>query len=125
MKETQKRQQKPARNLVASPEQVRRAPMPWDGNPDDLVADVLRRVHEAASIDQDIVRRIDRETRETWGGDRVYVARRAGDGKSERNEAIRRDHRSGDHVGLLARRYGISKWQVARIVAADTVHALA
>jgi Mor family transcriptional regulator len=91
--------------------------MPWDGAPDDVIADVLRRVLEMApSLSAEIALAVDRQARQTWGGDRVYIPRRAGEGRSERNAAIRRDFAQGERVGLLARRYGISKWQIARIV---------
>lgn len=58
----------------------------------------------------------ERHVRELFGGSQVYVPRRAGDGRAERNDAIRRDYRSGERIGLLARRYGLSPAQIWRIV---------
>lgn len=93
--------------------------MPWDDAPDDIVADVLRRVMQMApQLSAEIALSVDRQVRETWGGDRVYVPRRAGAGSSERNAAIRRDFARGERTGLLARRYGISRQRVWEIVKA-------
>ena len=54
--------------------------------------------------------------RERWGGDRPYIARRAGEGRSGRNEAIRRDYLRGERLALLERRYGVSQRHLIRIV---------
>lgn len=58
----------------------------------------------------------ERHVRELFGGSQVYVPRRTGDGRAERNDQIRRDHRAGERIGLLARRYGLSPAQIWRIV---------
>jgi Mor family transcriptional regulator len=58
----------------------------------------------------------ERHVRELFGGSQVYVPRRAGDGRALRNDAIRRDYRSGERIGLLARRYHLSPAQIWRIV---------
>lgn len=58
----------------------------------------------------------ERHVRELFGGSRVYVPRRTGDGRAERNDQIRRDYRAGERIGFLARRYGLSETQVWRIV---------
>jgi Mor family transcriptional regulator len=58
----------------------------------------------------------DRHVRELFGGSRVYVPRRTGDGRAERNDKIRRDYRAGERIGFLARRYGLSETQIWRIV---------
>lgn len=95
--------------------------MPWDdAGDDDIVADILKRVlalapQLSAALLQPLAQ-IDREVRETWGGDRPYIARRAGQGSSARNDAIRRDHRAGERTGLLCRRYHLTPRQIQRIV---------
>ena len=92
--------------------------MPWDDDcsPDDIVADILRRVLALAPGFSAELVQVDREVRETWGGDRPYIARRAGQGSSARNDAIRRDHRAGERTGLLCRRYNLTPRQIQRIV---------
>jgi Mor family transcriptional regulator len=95
--------------------------MPWDDcGDDDIVADILRRVLALApQFNAELAQRIDREVRETWGGDRPYIARRAGEGTSARNDAIRRDHQAGERTGLLCRRYGLTPRQIQRILRQD------
>lgn len=84
---------------------------------DDFVDDVLRviralvpemsteQAHQAASA-----------VRDRWGGDRPYIARRAGDGRSMRNDAIRRDYLRGERFELLERRYGLTRRRLIQIV---------
>ena len=93
--------------------------MPWDDCSDnDIVSDILKRVVALApSFSAELAVRIDREVREHWGGDRPYIARRAGEGTSARNDAIRRDHQAGERMGLLCRRYGLSRQRIHQILA--------
>lgn len=99
------------KNVMQSP------PMPWDDAPDDIIADVLRRILAMApQLSAEVALAVDREAREVWGGDRVYIPHRLGSGLSERNAAIRRDFNRGERIGLLARRYGISRQWVWKIV---------
>lgn len=91
--------------------------MPWDDAPDDIVADVLRRVMAMApQLSAEIALSVDRQVRETWGGDRVYVPRRAGAGRSERNDRIRQDFARGERLGLLSRRYNLTERQLLNIL---------
>lgn len=93
-------------------------PMPWDGAADDIVADILRRVAALTpGFSAALALQIDREVREMWGRDRCYIARRAGEGTSSRNAAIRRDHRNGERIGLLCRRYGLTRQRIHQILA--------
>lgn len=93
-------------------------PMPWDGASDDIVADILRRVAALTpGFTAALAAQIDREVREMWGRDRCYIARRAGEGTSSRNAAIRRDHRNGERIGLLCRRYGLTRQRIHQILA--------
>lgn len=51
-----------------------------------------------------------------WGGERWYFERRAGEGRPERNAAIRRDYQRGESLAFLERRYGLCRRQLLRIV---------
>jgi len=95
--------------------------MPWDDHSDDdIVSDILKRVVALApNFSAELALRIDRDVREHWGGDRPYIARRAGEGTSARNDAIRRDHQAGERTGLLCRRYGLTPRQIQRILRQD------
>ncbi len=84
---------------------------------EDVVEYTLRVVFALAPQFEAAVREAaERHVREMFGGSQVYVPRRAGDGRASRNDAIRRDYRNGERIGLLARRYGLSETQVWRIV---------
>lgn len=90
---------------------------------DDVVIDILRRVaatllpNEAESERE--LARIEREVRREWGGERPYIAK-AGESvrqqQSERDEQIRAAHRRGERIALLARRHGLSRRTVGRII---------
>ena len=54
-----------------------------------------------------------------WGGERWYFERRAGEGRPERNAAIRRDFQRGESIALLCRRYQLSRVTVWRILGMD------
>lgn len=93
-------------------------PMPWDGAPDDIVADILRRVAALTpGFTAALAAQVDKDVRAHWGRDRCYIARRAGEGNSQRNAAIRRDHRNGERIGLLCRRYRLSRQRIHQILA--------
>jgi len=84
---------------------------------DDVVEYTLRVVFALEPQFEAAVREAaERHVRELFGGSQVYVPLRAGDGRALRNDAIRRDYRNGERIGLLARRYGLSETQVWRIV---------
>ena len=85
----------------------------------DIVADMLAVVLELwPELPADKLQQAERQIRERWGGDRPYVAIRPGGGRSERNDSIRRDHRAGERIPLLERRYGLTRSQLHRILAA-------
>jgi hypothetical protein len=57
------------------------------------------------------------QSRKIFGGDRVYINRRLGEGSSERNAAIKRDYwERGEHIPLLERRYSLSASHLWRII---------
>jgi Mor family transcriptional regulator len=57
-----------------------------------------------------------KQARRVFGGDRVYIAIRAGEGHSSRNAAIKRDYLAGEHLNLLERRYGIKRSRLWEII---------
>jgi hypothetical protein len=92
--------------------------MPWDGAGDDIVADILQRVVALTpGFSAALAVQIDRDVRDLWGGDRPYIARRAGEGSSQRNAAIRRDWRAGERIGYLVRKYGLTRQRIHQILA--------
>ena len=90
------------------------------GNPDDFVDDVLATVRTLVpGLAPEVCAQASAAIRERWGGDRPYIARRAGEGRSGRNEAIRRDYQMGERLALLERRYSISQRHILRIIKSD------
>lgn len=92
--------------------------VPWDGASDDIVADILQRVVALTpGFTAALAAQVDRDVRAMWGGDRPYIARRAGEGSSQRNAAIRRDWRAGERIGYLVRKYGLTRQRIHQILA--------
>ncbi len=86
----------------------------------DIVADMLAVVAEVwPGLPPEAMRRAEAQIRERWGGDRPYISRRPGAGRSARNEAIHRDHRAGERIPLLARRYELTERRIIQILAVD------
>lgn len=89
--------------------------------PDDLVADILARATRAADNNEGVLTaemadKIERDVRADWGGDRVFIPKRAGDGHSERNGRIKRDYLNGERLALLERRYQLSARRLLQII---------
>lgn len=90
---------------------------PYLPDESDFVSDVLAAVREIwPDLCADKLRQAEAQIRERWGGDRPYIGRRAGQGRSARNEAILRDHRNGERVPLLMRRYKLSRQRIYQIL---------
>lgn len=88
--------------------------------PDDFVCDVLSLVLELApGITGAQAAQVDAALRERWGGDRPYIAKRQGEGRSDRNAAIRRDYQRGESIALLCRRYQVSRVTVWRVLGVE------
>lgn len=90
-------------------------------NRNDIVLDILGRLQEALAaakgeLTPELMKGIEADIRADWGGDRVFIAKRRGDGHSSRNSRIFRDYLAGERVKLLSRRYELSERQVLRIV---------
>jgi Mor family transcriptional regulator len=76
-------------------------------SPPDVRAEVRAHIAQHASG----------QARRIFGGDRVYISRRLGEGTSQRNAAIKRDYwQKGEHIPLLERRYGLSSSHLWRII---------
>lgn len=56
------------------------------------------------------------QVRDVFGGERVYITRRAGEGRSDRNAQIRRDYLAGERIPLLERRYSLSARQIWNVI---------
>lgn len=70
-----------------------------------------------AEIRAHIALHASQQVRRVFGGDRMYISQRAGEGKSTRNAAIKRDYwQRGEHIPLLERRYGLSVRQLWYII---------
>jgi Mor family transcriptional regulator len=84
---------------------------------DDFVDDVLRVVGALVpDMTPEQCRAAAAAVRDRWGGDRPYIARRAGEGRSSRNEQIVAEYRRGERAEFLARRWGLSYVQIWRII---------
>lgn len=69
---------------------------------------------------------VESKLREMFGGERVYIGKTSVDAiqhVSQRDRAILRDWRHGEHVPVLARRYGLSDRHIRRIVQPDLTQA--
>jgi Mor family transcriptional regulator len=88
----------------------------------DIIGDILWRVADRLVLpdtSRELLRQIEHDARRDWGGDRIYIARHGEEARQEmtaRNLAIIRDWQAGERVSCLARKYGISKQRVSRIV---------
>ena len=91
----------------------------FEPSDNDIIDDILARVIAMApSFSAALADQVSREAREQWGGDRPYIAKKAGDGHSSRNDSIRRDYLLGAHMHLLERRYALSRariWQILKL----------
>lgn len=87
---------------------------------DDIVDDVLRRIVEAQpTFPMQLAMKIAQQVRHDWAGDTsriCYIAKATDAMRSQRNDAIIRDHLAGERIGLLSRRYGLSERRVQQII---------
>jgi Mor family transcriptional regulator len=102
---------------MPKPAKAAAQPSPYLPDANDIVADMLAVVHEIwPELGPEKLAAAERQIRERWGGDRPYIAIRAGLGRSERNDAILRDHRAGERIPLLMRRYSLSRGRIYEII---------
>jgi hypothetical protein len=89
----------------------------YHADPDDFVCDVVVMVRQhLPAMPDEAAAAVDAALRERWGGDRPYIAKRHGEGRSDRNAAIRRDFQRGESVALLSRRYSLSRMSIYRVL---------
>lgn len=93
---------------------------------DDIVADILRRVVEAAGreggFSDNMARTIEEQVRGKWGGDRHYVPRTSEDRRIERDNKILTLWDGGlRDLKVLATRFDISERHARRIVMRSVV----
>lgn len=65
---------------------------------------------------------VETRLRQIFGGDRCYIGKTSADAirhQSNRDRAILRDWRHGEHIPVLARRYGLSPRRVQQLVAGE------
>jgi Mor family transcriptional regulator len=92
-------------------------PAPFVPDENDAVADFLAIVLEIwPELEPEKLRQAEAQFRERWGGDRPYIGRRSGQGRSGRNDAIRREHQAGERVPYLARRYQLTERRILQII---------
>lgn len=88
----------------------------------DIVSDILRRVHTVATagpgLTEQSLQRIESEVRQTWGGDRPYIARRVESAHADRNSRIERAYLAGQRLADLAQANGITPRHALRIIKA-------
>ena len=90
----------------------------YAGNENDLIDDILMRVIALTpGFSAAVAAQVAAETRDRWGGDRVYIQRK-GDTISTRNASIKRDYLAGERIPLLERRYGLCKARLWEIIKA-------
>lgn len=74
---------------------------------------------QLASLPPDQADAIEREVRRVWGGERPYVSKVGELGRrwiSARDQQIRNDHRRGERVAFLARKWQLSPQHIRRIL---------
>lgn len=83
----------------------------------DLIDDIVERLCGALPpTAKDLVAKVASEAREAWGGEKVFISKRPGEGRSERNQAILRDYQRGERLAFLERKYGVSQRHILRIL---------
>lgn len=83
----------------------------------DLIDDIVDRLSGVLpATARTMLDKVARDAREAWGGDRVFISKRPGEGRSERNQSILRDYQRGERLGLLARRYNLTERRILQII---------
>jgi len=97
-------------------------PPPWGrGDPTDdpihhTLAEIARR---APALPISVLGEVDTVVRDHWAHNRVRI-RCIREDLTARDEAIRRDHQRGERMGLLVRRYKLSRQRIQQILAQCT-----
>ena len=101
---------------------MKKPTLPMDSQ--DIITDMVQRL--APVLDKlgagasAALATIEKDLRNTWGGDRVYIQRRRGEGDaklhSERNSRILRAYQQGRHIAYMAKTEGLTERRVLQIV---------
>lgn len=101
---------------------MKKPTLPMDSQ--DIITDMVQRL--APVLDKlgagasAALTAIEKDLRNTWGGDRVYIQRRRGEGDanlhSERNSRILRAYQQGRHIAYMAKTEGLTERRVLQIV---------
>lgn len=84
---------------------------------DDVVAYTLGCLFALAPrTSQAIMKAVDRQVRDTFGGDEVFIAKGMAEQRKQRDAQIKRDYLAGERIELLMRRYELSKRRLFQIV---------
>lgn len=84
---------------------------------DDIVEYLLRCIAAMTPrLEAGILDAAEQHVREQFGGERVYVGKRRGQGMVERNAEIRRLHQRGERVQFIARKFNLSRFRVHAIL---------
>lgn len=84
---------------------------------DDVVEYTMRCIAAMTPrLEAGILEAAEQHVREQFGGERVYVGKRSGQGLVERNAEIRRLHQRGERVQFLARKFNLSRFRVHAIL---------
>lgn len=84
---------------------------------DDVVEYALRCIAAIKpDLEAGVLDAAEQHVREQFGGERVYVGKRRGQGMVERNAEIRRLHQRGERVQFIARKFGLTRQRVTQIL---------
>jgi hypothetical protein len=85
----------------------------------DIITDMVQRIAPLVANAQALAT-VEKDLRNTWGGDRVYIPHRrgaeSGQLHSERNSRIIRAYQQGRHIAYMARQEGLTERRVLQIV---------
>ena len=89
--------------------------------PTDIITDMVQRIAPLVANAQALAT-VEKDLRNTWGGDRVYIPHRRGGESgqilSERNSRIWREYQQGRHIAWLAKKENVSERWVHKIISA-------
>lgn len=84
---------------------------------DDVVEYTLRCIAAIKpDLEAGVLDAAEQHVREQFGGERVYVGKRRGQGMVERNAEIRRLHQRGERVQFIARKFDLTRQRVTQIL---------
>lgn len=85
----------------------------------DLLTDILQRVAQIQALPPEATAALEADLRRDWGGDRAYIARIGECAlrlQAQRDIRIRQQHRQGESVKFLSRRWELSERRIRQII---------